>query len=172
MSLWKEPTPKDSSGEAKKPESAIRPVEPPPPPVYPRVEVPRAAAMSQPSNIQQGITIEGRIEGKGDLKIAGQFQGDVRIQGQVTVEATASVTGEIHGDSIVIEGTVKGNVSARGEIRLVRSAYIEGDLKARSVTIEAGARMRGQAEFGWEERPEPSRAAETLPKPHGNGPSL
>lgn len=170
MSLWKEPAPKDPYTEAKKPESVTKPTEPPPP-AYPRVEVTRATAISQPSNIQQGITIEGRVEGKGDLKIAGQFQGDIRVQGQVTVEASACVTGEIHGDSIVIEGTVKGNVSAKGEIRLVRSAYIEGDLKARSVTIEAGARMRGQAEFGWEERPEVSKA-EPLPKSRGNGPAL
>jgi cytoskeletal protein CcmA (bactofilin family) len=36
-------------------------------------------------------------------------------------------------------------------VDLLQSGVVVGDIKAGSLTVAAGARMRGQAEFGWED---------------------
>jgi len=41
-----------------------------------------------------------------------------------------------------------------------------GDLKAGSLIVAAGARLRGQAEFGWDDR------KDSKPARHGNGQSV
>ena len=47
------------------------------------------------SLIAADLTIEGKIEGAGHVRIAGRFKGDVNVQGNVTIEQGAHVTGQV-----------------------------------------------------------------------------
>ncbi len=48
------------------------------------------------SLIAAGLTIEGKIEGSGVVRVAGRFKGNVRVDGDLTVEPRAYISG---GDS-------------------------------------------------------------------------
>jgi cytoskeletal protein CcmA (bactofilin family) len=98
------------------------------------------------------LTIEGKIEGAGHVRIAGRFKGDIHVQGNVTIEQGAVVTGEVKADVVVIAGQLDGNVDATTRVELLSSGLLNGDLKAGSLTVAAGSRMRGRAEFGWSEK--------------------
>ena len=104
----------------------------------------------QESLIAADITIEGKIEGGGSVRIAGKFNGDVNVQGDLTIEAGAKLTGGVRADNITIAGELEGNVVEASRVDLLQTAVMIGDLKAGSLTVTAGARMRGQAEFGWD----------------------
>ncbi|HWP56989.1 MAG TPA: polymer-forming cytoskeletal protein [Candidatus Acidoferrales bacterium] len=97
------------------------------------------------------ITIEGKIVGQGSVRIAGKFQGDLQVHGDLTIESGAHVTGEIQADTITLHGTVQGNINASAQVTLSESGQIIGDLKAKTLTVAAGARMRGKVEFGWDD---------------------
>jgi cytoskeletal protein CcmA (bactofilin family) len=103
------------------------------------------------SLIAADITIEGKIEGGGSVHIAGKFKGDVNVQGDLTIEAGAKLTGGVRADKVTIAGELEGNVQEASRIDLLNTGAVIGDLKAGSVTVAAGARMRGKAEFGWDE---------------------
>ena len=103
------------------------------------------------SLIAADITIEGKIEGGGSVRIAGKFNGDVNVQGDLTIEAGAKLTGGVRADKVTIAGELEGNVEQSSHVDLLQTGVVMGDLKAGSVTVAAGARMRGQAEFGWDE---------------------
>ena len=107
-----------------------------------------AAPPRAESLIATGITIEGRIEGGGSVRIAGKFKGDVSIQGDLTIEAGAKLTGRVRADRVTIAGELEGNVEEASRVDLLQTGAMSGDLKAGSLTVAAGARMRGQAEFG------------------------
>src|SRR5262245_50824126 len=47
------------------------------------------------SLIAADLTIEGKIEGAGHVRIAGRFNGDVHVQGNLTIEAGAKLTGGV-----------------------------------------------------------------------------
>jgi cytoskeletal protein CcmA (bactofilin family) len=116
------------------------------------------AAAAQPrgdakeSLLAAGLTIEGKIEGSGHVRIAGNFKGDVHVQGNLTIEAGAKVTGGVRANTVVVGGELEGNIDAAARVELLQTGVLNGDLKAGSLTVAAGSRMRGRAEFGWDEK--------------------
>ena len=117
-----------------------------------------AAQQQQPrgdakeSLLAAGLTIEGKIEGSGHVRIAGSFKGDVHVQGNLTIEAGAKVTGGVRANTVVVGGELEGNIDAASRVELLQTGVLNGDLKAGSLTVAAGSRMRGRAEFGWDEK--------------------
>jgi cytoskeletal protein CcmA (bactofilin family) len=105
------------------------------------------------SLIASDLTIEGKIQGTGHVRIAGQFKGDVNVEGDLTIEKGAKLTGGVRASKVTIAGELEGNIEAAQRVELLESGVLTGDLKAGSLTVAAGSRMRGQAEFGWDEKP-------------------
>ncbi|OOG39150.1 hypothetical protein B0E51_11305 [Rhodanobacter sp. C05] len=103
------------------------------------------------SLIAPDITIEGKIEGAGHVRIAGSFKGDVNVRGDLTIEAGARVTGSVRAEKVTIAGELIGNIESAVHVDLQQSGALTGDLKAGSLSVAAGSRMRGQAEFGWDD---------------------
>lgn len=116
------------------------------------------AASAQPkgdakeSLIAADLTIEGKVEGAGHIRIAGNFKGDVNVQGNLTIEAGARVTGEVRANTVIIGGELEGNIHAAARVELLQTGVLNGDLKAGSLTVAAGSKMRGRAEFGWDDK--------------------
>ncbi len=110
-----------------------------------------ARAARKESLIAADITIEGKIEGGGSVRIAGKFKGDVNVQGDLTVESGARLTGSVRADKVTIAGELEGNVEDASLVDLLQTGVVIGDVKAGSLTVAAGARLRGQAEFGWDD---------------------
>ncbi|HEX2584689.1 MAG TPA: polymer-forming cytoskeletal protein [Steroidobacteraceae bacterium] len=104
------------------------------------------------SFISSDLVIEGKIEGSGHVRIAGRFKGDVHVQGNVTIEQGAQVTGEVRADMVIVGGEVTGNISAASRVELQSTGVLNGDLNAGSLVVAAGSRMRGQVEFGWNDK--------------------
>ena len=104
------------------------------------------------SIIAADIMIEGKIEGSGSVRIAGRFKGDVNVQGDLTIEAGAKLTGSVRADKVTIAGELEGNIEGANQVSLLATGAVVGDVKAGSMTVASGARMRGVAEFGWDEK--------------------
>ena len=120
----------------------------------PSYDLPRRTAERdvKESLIAADLTIEGKIEGAGHVRIAGRFNGDVHVQGNLTIEAGAKLTGGVRASTVIIGGELQGNIDAAARVELLETGVLNGDLKAGSLTVAAGSRMRGQVEFGWEEK--------------------
>lgn len=103
------------------------------------------------SLIAPDITIEGKIEGAGHVRIAGSFKGDVNVRGDLTIEPDARVTGSVRAEKVTIAGELIGNVESAVHVELLQTGALTGDLKAGSLSVAAGSRMRGQVEFGWDD---------------------
>jgi cytoskeletal protein CcmA (bactofilin family) len=159
MSMWKEtttarptPTPAPETKEAawfnapSKPVLASSPAPAPAPVARADTGLPRKESL-----IAADITIEGKIEGGGSVRVAGKFKGDVNVQGDLTIESGAKLTGGVRADKVSIAGELEGNVEQASHVDLLQTGVVIGDLKAGSLTVAAGARMRGQAEFGWDD---------------------
>ncbi len=154
MALWKEPVaPATTPSPTKDPiprESSVAPVTPMSQEVPRRPREQRADAKE--SIIAADLTIEGKIEGSGHVRIAGSFKGDVHVQGNLTIEAGARLTGQVRAHTVTVGGELQGNIEAAARVELLETGIVAGDVKAGSLTVAAGSRMRGQVEFGWEEK--------------------
>ncbi|MET0327271.1 MAG: polymer-forming cytoskeletal protein [Luteimonas sp.] len=113
---------------------------------------PRAAApVSKESIIAADLTIEGKIEGSGDVRIAGRFKGDVNVQGNLTIEQGAKLNGGVRAKQVLVSGELEGNIESASLVELRDSAVLVGDLKAGSLTVASGSKIRGHIECGWGE---------------------
>jgi cytoskeletal protein CcmA (bactofilin family) len=112
----------------------------------------RADTQAKESLIASDLTIEGKIEGAGHVRIAGRFKGDVNVQGDLTLDAGAKLTGSVRARKVVVAGELEGNIDGAQRVELIQGGVLVGDVKAGSLTVAAGSRMRGQADFGWDEK--------------------
>ena len=153
MALWKEPTPsKPYSPTPEPPVARFDPAPSPQPEATPNiVPVAKAERARAESLIAADLTIEGKIEGTGHVRIAGRFKGDVDVKGDITIELGATVTGSVRAEKVTIAGELIGNIEAASRVDLLQSGALTGDIKAGTLTVAAGARMRGLADFGWED---------------------
>jgi cytoskeletal protein CcmA (bactofilin family) len=161
MSIWKDntasrqtPTPTSEAREPARFDAPSRPELAPSPAAVPAARADTALPRKE-SLIAADITIEGKIEGGGSVRIAGKFKGEVNVQGDLTIEAGAKLTGGVRADKVTIAGELEGNVEQASHVDLLQTGVVIGDLKAGSLTVATGARMRGQAEFGWDDGKSP-----------------
>jgi cytoskeletal protein CcmA (bactofilin family) len=157
MALWKDESPREQSPRTEPPKapekvavlSAVGDPAPRPAPA----PAARTDVAPKESLISAGLSIEGKIEGVGHVRIAGEFKGDVNVQGNLTIEPGAHLTGGVKADTVIIGGQLDGNLDAASRVELLQSGVLNGELKAGSLTVAAGSRMRGKVEFGWDEKP-------------------
>jgi len=155
MAIWKDQSGREQSGldpAPKAPEKISVLGAASEPPVRPAAVPNRSDGPAKESVIAAGLTIEGKIEGAGHVRIAGEFKGDVNVQGNLTIESGAHLTGGVKADTVVVGGQLDGNIDAASRVELLPTGVLNGELKAGSLTVAAGSRMRGKAEFGWDEK--------------------
>jgi cytoskeletal protein CcmA (bactofilin family) len=163
MALWNEKTTPATAG------SAVPPSAPPPEristerssperatndpalAVSPRRPTPKTSSEGGESVIAANLNIEGKIEGSGNVRMAGRFKGDVRIDGNFSIESGAHLTGQVLAAIVVVGGELQGNIENAKRVDVQEGGVIVGDVKAGSITVAAGSRMRGHVEFGWED---------------------
>ncbi|HKR09855.1 MAG TPA: polymer-forming cytoskeletal protein [Gemmatimonadaceae bacterium] len=105
------------------------------------------------SVIAADLTIEGKIEGAGHVRMAGRFKGDVNVDGDLTIDPGAKITGSVRARTVTVGGELDGNIDAASRVELLSTGVLNGDLKAASLTVAAGSRMRGNVVFGWDDVP-------------------
>lgn len=158
MAIWKDPTPAAKANEpsrfdlaspAPAPAPTPEPIAPAPAAPAPIRSLDNGAAARE-SVIAADLTIEGKIEGSGHVRIAGKFKGDVKVQGNLTIEPGAKVSGGVAANKVTLAGELDGNIHSAQQVELQQSGVINGDLKAGTLTVAAGSRIRGHVECGWD----------------------
>jgi cytoskeletal protein CcmA (bactofilin family) len=113
------------------------------------------------SLIASGLTIEGKINGNGHVRVAGRFKGDIQVEGNLHIDAGAKVEGQVKASEVIVSGELQGNIDSAKRVELQQGGTINGDVKAGSLTVAAGARMRGSVDFGFEEGAKATGSATT-----------
>ncbi|MCX7610659.1 MAG: polymer-forming cytoskeletal protein [Ignavibacterium sp.] len=95
--------------------------------------------------ISNGVSIEGRINSKGNIRIDGMIKGDVSAQGNLTIGESGHVQGNISGQNIIIGGRVEGTATANEIITLQSKSFLKGDLITKILIVESGAIFDGKS---------------------------
>lgn len=158
MALWKEPLKSPSSDPAESLNLARFDT-----PSTPDAPAPaKAAGTANPapaavvhtgaeSHISPDLIIEGKIEGAGHLRIAGRFKGDINVHGDLTIESGAKVNGSVRAERVTVAGELTGNIETASHVELLQTGALTGDVKSKTFSVAKGSRMRGHAEFGWDD---------------------
>ena len=111
------------------------------------------------SLIAEGSQIDGNFGFSDGLRVDGAIVGNIRAKSDLpsilVISESATVTGDIHADHIIINGTVHGAVHALVLLELQPMARIQGDVHYTALEMHQGAIIAGQLRpiLGTEEKP-------------------
>lgn len=94
-------------------------------------------------NLGPRDSLHGRLEIQGDLKVAGNVEGELKASGDVSVSEGAAIQASIEGANVNVRGQVTGNVTAKKRLTLGGSGRLNGDVKVARLTVEDGATLNG-----------------------------
>jgi cytoskeletal protein CcmA (bactofilin family) len=94
-------------------------------------------------NLGPRDSLNGRLDVQGDLKVAGNVEGELKASGDITVAEGAAIQASIEGANVNVRGQVTGNVTAKKRLTLGGSGRLNGDVKVGRLTVEDGATLNG-----------------------------
>ncbi len=94
-----------------------------------------------PSIIGADLRIVGDLNSEGEIHVDGFIDGDIRTK-VLLIGESATVKGEIVGDTVRIYGKVNGQIKARA-VTLAKSAHVVGNILHENLSIEEGAFLDG-----------------------------
>jgi len=119
---------------------------PSPAPTSIQNEPPRRSSTN--ATIGPSIFIKGDLSGEEDLVIEGRVEGKVDLkQNNVTIGKNGRVRADVFGKVVIIEGEVDGNVFAREQAILRQAGAIRGNITAPRVMLEDGSRFKGSIDM-------------------------
>jgi cytoskeletal protein CcmA (bactofilin family) len=99
------------------------------------------------SLIAVGSHIEGNLKFTDGLRVDGEITGDIRSNSDqpsiLVISETATVTGHIFADHVIINGRVNGPVHATQMLELQPKAQIVGDVFYKALEMHQGASITG-----------------------------
>lgn len=100
------------------------------------------------TQIGSSVTFKGDIFGKSDVRVAGKINGSINIEGEIIIERSGHVDGEIKTISAVIAGSVKGNIECTEKLILESTSQYVGNIKTKMLIIQEGAMFQGNCQMG------------------------
>ncbi len=100
--------------------------------------------------------MKGELELNNDALIMGQFEGTLRVAGELELAPGASVTGTIITGSLKLAGALHANVQAEESIELLSNARLIGDIQTSRLIVAEGAEIEGHVAVGRGSQAQPS----------------
>ena len=95
------------------------------------------------SMLAEGCSFQGRMFLQGESRVGGVIEGNVYSDGFLTIEASAKITGEVNGISIVLNGEVKGIIKAQDVLHITATARVSGEVFAKRLIVDDGGKIEG-----------------------------
>lgn len=99
------------------------------------------------SVLGDGTNYQGKLTGRGGVRIEGAFNGEITLDGLLVVGTTGRVTCEnLRANSVIVAGAIRGDITAiKVEIR--STGRVWGNVTTTSFSTEEGAFLRGQIQM-------------------------
>ena len=93
--------------------------------------------------IGSSAVLEGTFRAKEATRIEGTINGDIIIEGILTLGDKAVVNGNIISTGLVTAGKVVGNIKVANNIEILGSASIKGDIECATMVMDENAYFEG-----------------------------
>ena len=90
------------------------------------------------------INWQGKLGGKGGVRIEGSFEGEIALRGMLVVGETGRVIcDELHANTVIVAGAVRGNITSE-KLEIRSTGRVWGNVTTMNFSTEEGAFLRGQ----------------------------
>jgi cytoskeletal protein CcmA (bactofilin family) len=95
------------------------------------------------TRIGKSVVIKGDISGGGSLYLDGELEGNVELNGSLTVGPEGRVRANLQARSIEVQGRVEGDLYGLERAELKKSATVVGEIYTPRIAIEDGMSLEG-----------------------------
>ena len=97
--------------------------------------------------IGQGVTVEGKIVAKQDIRIDGHVSGSIEVgDHELLLGAGSELKANVNARSVLIGGKVEGDITATERVQIQSTGTLLGDVVAPRLIIQDGGMLRGKAD--------------------------
>ncbi|OQX54683.1 MAG: hypothetical protein B5M48_00125 [Candidatus Omnitrophica bacterium 4484_213] len=82
-----------------------------------------------------------------NLRINGEFKGNLTTKGRLVIGEKAVVNAGINGEEISVAGKLTGNVKASKKLKILSSGQVNGDVQTPVVSIDEGGILQGRCQM-------------------------
>ena len=94
--------------------------------------------------LEYGVRFEGKLEAPGTFRVDGEMKGEA-ISGDTLILGEQSVvSGQIHGNYVVLAGRFDGTIQAKGKVEIKTKAIVTGEIHTPCLIMEPGAIFDGR----------------------------
>ncbi|MDI6603882.1 MAG: polymer-forming cytoskeletal protein [Thermoanaerobacteraceae bacterium] len=97
--------------------------------------------------IGKNTNLEGNLKSQGTIRIDGNFNGKIDVDGNIIVGENSKIEADITTDNISISGEIKGNLIVKGQAQLTSNAKLFGDIEVQNIIIDDGAIFEGKCKM-------------------------
>ena len=109
---------------------------------------PSSTGSSRLVNIGQTIFIKGELTGTEDLTIEGRVEGKIELKDHnLTIGPNGKIKADVFAKSIVITGELLGNAFASEKVEITNAGILKGDIVSPRIVIADGAQFKGSVDM-------------------------
>lgn len=94
--------------------------------------------------IGAGTVVEGKIRSQGNVRIDGKLIGEVTASESLSIGVAGEIEGNVTAKNITVGGKVRGTISAAEKIVFEAKSVIRGDIRATRLIIDEGSTFDGK----------------------------
>jgi cytoskeletal protein CcmA (bactofilin family) len=99
-------------------------------------------------NIGPSIQIKGELQGDEDLTIDGRIEGKIDLRDHnLTIGPNGKIKADLYANTIIIAGDVTGNAFAAERVEIAPTGRLTGDIASPRITIADGAHFKGSVDM-------------------------
>jgi cytoskeletal protein CcmA (bactofilin family) len=99
------------------------------------------------SVVADGISLRGKLNGAGGVRIEGAYDGDIELDGLLVIGPTGRVTcPQLKARHVIIAGALRGDILAE-KVEIRAGGRVWGNVTTVAMATEEGAFLRGQIQM-------------------------
>ncbi len=97
------------------------------------------------SFLGKAAKLTGNLSTCENIRIDGEFEGEIVAQSTVVVGKSGKVKGEIKADNFQNYGLVQGGIAIKEKTELFEKSRLEGDILTKCLLVKEGASFQGSS---------------------------
>ncbi|QNK56230.1 polymer-forming cytoskeletal protein [Paenibacillus sp. PAMC21692] len=94
--------------------------------------------------IGQGTIVEGKLISEANLRIEGEYRGDIECKGDIIIGECGIVRSNIEARDITLAGKLYGDIVTKGRLIITGTGQLSGSVAAHALIIQEGGQLSGQ----------------------------
>ena len=94
--------------------------------------------------IGAGTVVEGKIRSQGNVRVDGKLIGELTASESLSIGITGEVEGNVAAKNVTVGGKVRGTINASEKIIFEGKSVVRGDIRATRLVVDEGSIFDGR----------------------------